>query len=134
MEQVLQNNPIIWTIGHSNKPFIDFAELLLSADVQTVIDCRSKPYSRFQQYNQSRLARALEDCGILYEYRGHNLGGLGVNIEQEEAIDELAQRSRHDERIALLCSEGKPQECHRGTVLTPLFNEQQVSIEHLLYE
>jgi hypothetical protein len=69
----------------------------------------------------------------VYEFRGNNLGGLGENDFFDETLDEVAKRAFDGERIALMCSEGKPQECHRGTILAPELEKRHLSIKHLLY-
>jgi len=123
----------IWTAGHSNKDICTFISLLQTVNVQTVVDCRTKSRSRWQHFNQATLATHLASMDINYEFRGHNLGGLAGNVNFDETLGEMASRAEHGERIALMCSEGKPQECHRGTILAPELEKRGVAIEHLLY-
>lgn len=129
----LASSPTVWSIGHSNKDIGEFLRLLMTANVQTVIDCRSKPRSRWYQYNQTMLLRYLEEKGITYEFRGGNLGGLSGNVYFDETLDEVRARAVGGERIALMCSEGEPKNCHRGSVLTPELNNRGIRVEHLLY-
>jgi len=124
---------VIWTVGHSNRPVQELLTLLHNADIQTVIDCRSKPKSRWPQFNSAQLALSLVHEHIRYEPRGKNIGGFGGNVQFDETLDELTERAKSGERLALLCSEGKPQDCHRGTILTPELEKRGVKIEHLLY-
>lgn len=124
----------IATVGHSNVPFSQLLELLKKADIQIIIDCRTKPFSRWRQFNHSQLAASLLRADISYEWRGTNIGGLAGNVYFDETLDELANRASKGERIALLCSEGKPEQCHRGTILTPEFESRGVTVQHLLYE
>lgn len=126
--------PTLFTLGHSNRLYDEFQDLLINADIQTVVDCRSKPRSRFPQYNQSRLQSNLAESSIYYEFRGENIGGLNTNVDQDLTITELAERVKRGERIAIMCSESKPEACHRGTVLTPLFKANGVKVCHLLYK
>lgn len=126
--------PIIASIGHSNVSIDRLIELLKTANIKTVVDCRTKPYSRWRQFNHSQLAASLLHADILYEWRGTNIGGLGDNIDFDETLDELAKRAESNERLALLCSEGKPQDCHRGTILTPELEKRGITIKHLLYD
>ncbi len=123
----------IWTVGHSNKSYAALAELLKSAHIETVIDCRTKPYSRWPQFSGTRLAALLADDGIAYEFRGTNIGGLGANVFFDKTLDELKERAELGEHIALLCSEGKPKDCHRGTILTPELVQRGINVEDLLY-
>jgi uncharacterized protein (DUF488 family) len=99
-----------------------------------VIDCRTKPRSRWPQFNANRLAAYLTEAGIIYEFRGNNLGGLSGNVDFDKTLNELAKRAKNGERLVLLCSEGKPQDCHRGTILTPKLVSLGVTVEHLLYD
>lgn len=128
------NNPTIYSAGHSNVSSDSLIELLKSVDVKTVVDCRTKPYSRWRQFNQSQLAASLLRADIAYEWRGANIGGLGDNLNFDGALDELAKRAKCGDRLALLCSEGKPQDCHRGTILTPELEKRGVTVTHLLYD
>jgi uncharacterized protein (DUF488 family) len=126
--------PFIASIGHSNVSFERLLELLKEANIQTVIDCRTKPSSRWRQFNHSQLAASLLRADISYEWRGSNIGGLGENVYFDETLDELAERAVKGERLALLCSEGKPEQCHRGTILTPELENRGIKVEHLLYK
>lgn len=129
-----QSQPVIWTAGHSNRPVQELLALFHSAGIETVIDCRSKPKSRWPQFNAAQLAISLAQEHIKYEPRGKNIGGFGGNVSFDETLDELVSRAKNGERLALLCSEGKPQDCHRGTILTPELVKRGVTVEHLLYE
>lgn len=121
----------IWTIGHSSHDFDPFARLLRSQEIDVVADVRSFPYSRFApQFNQDELRQGLQDAGMRYLYLGEDLGGRPSSPDHYDAeghalygrmaeaagfqkvIDHLASgASSH--RVALLCSEGKPEGCHR---------------------
>lgn len=123
----------VWTIGHSNVSRDTFISLLQSASVQTVIDCRSKPNSRWRQFCHSALARHLVYSDIYYEWRGQNIGGLSGKVDYQETLHEIADRANR-ERIAIMCSEGKPEQCHRGTDLTPELEKRGVKVVHLRYD
>jgi len=129
-----KDRPIVWTAAHSNRPIQALLDLLHSADITTVIDCRSKPRSRWPQYNGAQLAVYLAKAKIKYEPRGSSIGGYPGNTYFQETLDEIAQRAEKGERLALLCSEAKPEACHRGTILTPELVKRGVTVEHLLYE
>lgn len=123
----------IFTIGHSNRDILTFISLLMTVNVQTVVDCRTKPRSRWVHFNAEQLAMHLDSMKINYEYRGHNLGGLAGNENFYETIVEMKARAESGERIALMCSEGEPDQCHRGTVLAPELEKIGVTVKHLLY-
>ena len=66
----------IFTIGHSNHNWEDFAELLRHNDIELLVDTRSKPVSRFAPFSNARIMPALlEEVGIDYEFMGGILGG-----------------------------------------------------------
>jgi uncharacterized protein (DUF488 family) len=66
----------IYTIGHSNRPFEEFAAILKDAGVRLVGDVRTVPRSRANpQYNEDVLPAGLKPFGIGYE-RFAELGGL----------------------------------------------------------
>jgi len=128
----MKQPPKIWTIGHSNRTIIEFIDLLKTADIQTVVDARNKPRSRFYWFNSGRLAEYLAETGIAYEHQP-SIGGFARGDDYTDVLDSLANRAESGERLALMCSEGKPEQCHRGTELTPELQERSVEVVHLLY-
>lgn len=125
MDDIIKKGDVmssIYGIGHSNKPIEVFIEKLKEYSIDTLVDVRTRPYSRFNpQFNKNRLSLSLEQAGIKYEWRGNNLGGLGENINEHESICELAERASKGEKIAVCCSEGSELKCHRHTKLMPQF-------------
>ena len=74
---IMNERKIVWTIGHSTRPFEEFTELLAEHQIQHLIDIRRFPGSRrFPQYNKDTLARALPELGIEYTH----LEGLGGSV------------------------------------------------------
>lgn len=124
----------IYSVGHSNKPIGEFIELLESAGVKTLVDVRTRPQSRFcPQFNRGRMQPELEHAGIKYEWRGNNLGGLGLNEDYEGTIEELSERAAAGEMIAVCCSEKDIKNCHRKSKLTPSFHDRNVDVVHILW-
>ena len=65
-----------FTIGHSTRTIVEFADLLQESGVNLVVDVRSIPRSRTNpQFNQQGLAEALAPWQIGYEHIAE-LGGL----------------------------------------------------------
>ena len=128
----MKQPPKIWTIGHSNRTITEFIDLLKTADIQTVVDARNKPRSRFYWFNGGRLAEYLAEASIAYEHQS-SIGGFVRGDVYAEVLDSLASRAESGECLALMCSEGKPEQCHRGTELTPELQERGVKVVHLLY-
>lgn len=110
--------PIIG-VGHSNKKLPEFVNLLSRAGVTDLVDVRSRPYSRFNPwFNKASLAAELPVNGIIYYWWGNHLGGLDGNTEYRKYIRELEVIAR-DALVAIMCSEGSPDKCHRRYMLTP---------------
>jgi uncharacterized protein (DUF488 family) len=140
----------IWTIGHSNHELDALLRLLRGAEIDVVVDVRSFPYSRFAPwFNQDELREGLRGAGFGYLFLGEQLGGrpaspshydadghalYGLMAEEpgfQGAIDRLVSGAA-DHRIALLCSEGKPHECHRRLLVGKVLVERGVSLRHIL--
>jgi uncharacterized protein (DUF488 family) len=112
--------PAIWTVGHSNHSFERFAELLRGERIEGVVDVRSYPYSRIApQFSREHLDEALRRIGVGYLFLGNELGGRPLT----------GCRAR---RLALLCSEGKPDECHRRLLVGKVLAESGVQLRHIL--
>lgn len=125
----------IHTIGHSNRACSEFLQKLQENGIDRLVDIRTFPRSRFNpHFNQNSLSGALSEKNIQYLFRGKNLGGRGVNVGYEEAIDELVEMARSGKKVCVMCSEGDYRECHRYEMLTPSFEERGVKVEHIEYE
>jgi uncharacterized protein (DUF488 family) len=66
----------VYTIGHSNRSYAEFLELLKEYDIKTLVDIRSLPGSRkFPHFDQKNLQETLPVEGIQYVWM-KELGGL----------------------------------------------------------
>ena len=126
---------IIFGIGHSNRAYSEFLKKLQENQIDTLVDIRTYPRSRFcPQYNQKALSEELGKANITYLFKGNNLGGKGENVEYEETIDELVEMIQQRKKICVMCSEAKHTDCHRHEMLEPSFNQRGVQMEHIEYE
>ena len=141
-------NPIL-TIGHSNHPLLRFLDLLGRAKVTAVADVRSAPVSRFApHFNKARLAESLHEKGIAYVFLGQDLGGRpeqgalftdGV-ADYEKMATVPAFRSgierliagAQSHRIAVLCAEADPLDCHRCLLVGRALTEAGADVGHIL--
>ena len=141
--------PRIYTVGHSNHSLAGFLALLSQHDVTAVADVRSAPYSRFcPHFNRDRLAAALTDSGIRYSYLGSELGGRSDNpscYEDGQVQYELVARTATfreglarvvggatSYRIALMCSEKEPLDCHRTLLVARALVAEGNDMVHIL--
>lgn len=138
---------MILTVGHSNHSADAFMDLLVSAEVTAVADVRSTPRSRFAPwFDAMALKTSLTSAGISYvpmmELGGrpahHSLyvdghadyEAMARTPEVAAGIDRLVQgRGRH--RIAVMCAEKEPLDCHRCLLVARLLAEKGVEVEHL---
>ena len=135
----------IYTIGHSTHPLFYFLELLNAHGVNSIVDVRSLPASRFNpQYNKKTLARSLEECGIAYHHLGEEFGARQTdpNVLNEEGkvdfqkmrssekfkkgVEQLKIATESGSVIALMCSEGEPLTCHRFSMISPALQDFEV--------
>lgn len=146
-------NPLVCTIGHSNRPIEEFLELLRLNDIECVLDVRTVPKSRHNpQFGQDRLPQSLEQAGIGYRHMAA-LGGLrhpskdspnsgwrntsfrgyadymqtGAFVECVDAVADLARSTR----CVLMCAESVPWRCHRSMVADALAI-RAVAVEHII--
>lgn len=146
----MDSPPVIWTIGHSNHTFEQFAELLEVAHIEVLVDARSYPYSRVApHFNRENLDVALRGAGARYLFLGAELGGRPSREEHYDrsgharydrmaeepgfkaAIQRLLVGCR-EHRVALLCSEGQPAECHRRLLVGKVLADHGMQLRHIL--
>ncbi len=139
----------VFTIGHSNHRAEYFFALLSKHRVTVVADVRSAPYSRFSpHFNQGALADALEARSIRYVYGGRELGGrpndptcyddgrvsyerVARTADFQEGIARIV-RGAAEHRIALMCAEKEPLDCHRTLLVARALDEQGIEVVHIL--
>lgn len=140
----------IYTIGHSNLTIEAFIELLKKNNIQTLIDVRSSPYSKYvSQFNKEDLQRRVEDNGIEYIYLGNLLGGKSNDMSLYNKLnsvdyDKLEHSQKYIEGIgkleelaaqkiiAIMCSEGDYKECHRYKLITKTLEKSDIDVLHIL--
>ena len=144
-----KKNNTLYTIGHSNHKIEDFIRLLKTHEISCIVDVRSAPYSRYcPQFNQDMLALDLRATDIEYIYLGDSLGARPPNTEcsngnrvdfeclakTEEfkaGIDRLIEAASHN-RLALMCAEKEPLQCHRTILICKHLRTHTLSIKHIL--
>ena len=125
----------IFSVGHSVKPIDIFLATLKKHRIELLVDVRSIPYSRFSsQFNKNALHSELAKRDIQYLWRGQNLGGRGVNVGWDEAIEELIGLAKLGTRVCVMCSEGDYKKCHRYTTITPALEKHGLQVVHIQYE
>jgi uncharacterized protein (DUF488 family) len=138
----------VYTIGHSNHPIERFLDLLARHEIAGIADVRSHPYSRFSpQFSLKRLSASLEAAGIAYLFFGRELGARSDDpatvVDGRVDYDRLARTQRFQDglgrvadtaanaRIALMCAERDPFECHRAILVCPALAARGIESQHI---
>jgi uncharacterized protein (DUF488 family) len=138
----------VYTIGHSTHTHEQFVALLRQHGITAVADVRSRPYSRYNpQFNRENLQRALSEAGISYRFLGEELGARsedpacyeGGKVRYDKLAETAAfqrglQRVRSgmkEHRIALMCAEKEPLECHRTILVSRHLAILGVDVQHI---
>lgn len=139
----------IYTIGYGNRSIDDFVKLLQDYDIKFLVDIRSQPYSRFSpDFSKDALEKRIKQHHIRYLFMGDTLGGRPK--DSSCYVDNKVDYARIREKpffqrgisylhtawekqlsIALMCSEAKPQECHRAKLIGNILTEQNVDVAHI---
>lgn len=140
---------LVYTIGHSTHPIEAFLELLRKHDITAVADVRSAPFSRFNpQFNKDTLQGTLAAHAIKYVFLGRELGARSddpacyengrvqyarlVRATSFQAGLDRVMQGASEYRIALMCAEKEPLECHRTLLVARALVEHGVEIAHIL--
>ena len=142
----------LFSVGHSNHDLNDFLELLTENGIEIIVDVRTFPSSQYSpQFNRNFLQKQLRNSGIRYEFLGDSLGGrpdgdayyddegyvLYDQMKESEifltGMDQLLDLAKNS-RVAMMCSEGVPSDCHRHLLVSRVLAERnpQVQVKHLL--
>lgn len=140
---------MIYTVGHSNHTIDYFIEIIKEFGIDTIVEIRSVPNSKYlKHFNKSNLINELSKHNIKYLDMSKYLGGRPedksvLNIDNkielhkiegknwyQEAIDRLVNISKKS-RIAIMCSEENPANCHRGYIISHTLLNRGEEIIHI---
>jgi len=143
----------VYTIGHSNQPAALLLDALHEQSIDLLLDVRRYPRSRRNpQFNLEPLRSALEAIGIEYRHL-EALGGRREALPDSPntAIREPGFRGyadymatdafdreltnlielAADDRVAIMCAEANPTQCHRSMVADALVS-RGVEVHHIV--
>lgn len=140
---------MVYTIGHSTQSIERFVELLKTHSITAICDVRSQPYSRMNpQFNREPLRDTLKEAGVAYVFLGEELGARSKDpscyrdgrvdyelLARTELFHSGLERVREGartHRIALMCAEKDPLDCHRTILVARNLVEQGVTVSHIL--
>jgi len=139
----------VFTIGYGARAIDALIAALKAQQIAYLLDVRTAPYSRYRpEYSQDALRAALEAQGIRYVYMGDQLGGrpadpdcyVGDKVDYacvrtkpyfQAGIARVQNAFAQGRRVVLMCSEGRPEECHRSKLIGEALVEVGVPVQHL---
>ena len=139
----------VYTIGYGARSIEDFVQVLQANGITYLIDVRSRPYSRYKpEFSKEALDGQLQAHQIRYVFMGDTLGGQPddpdcysdgkVDYEKcrqkpffREGIGRLHRAWEQKLPVVIMCSEGKPENCHRSKLIAPALAEQGITVIHI---
>lgn len=135
------SEPDFYTIGYSGRGIEEFIEVLKQSGVETLIDIRAVPVSRFKpEFSKNNLKRALESQDINYSHKPdwgvpRDVRAYSIGKDTRDAIwewydshvlphvvkknlDDFFNSMEHP--VAFMCVEYDPCECHRHRIFLGL--------------
>lgn len=141
----------IYTIGYGALEIDQFRDILISFNVSYLIDVRTSPYSKYKIYfNREYLSKYLAEYQIKYVYLGDKLGGMPKSKECydengkilyevlkskdffKNGIDRLIKGLNKNYQLCLMCSENKPENCHRSKLIGEVLFYKGIEVLHIL--
>lgn len=141
----------IYSIGHGAKSINALIEELKSFDISFLLDVRSKPYSKWNpQFNKEAIDESLGQANIKYAFFGMYLGGLPndptcydengkvvYNLIRNKdffkiGIERILTANKKNIKLAIMCSESNPSECHRSKLIGQALLNKGISVKHIL--
>ena len=139
----------IYTIGYGSRSIEELIKVLHQHEIVYLIDVRSAPYSRYKpEFSKTPLANELEQQGIRYVFMGDALGGrpddetcyvngkvdyekVKVTEPYQRGIQRIHTAFSQQQSVVLMCSEGKPEECHRCKLIGTTLTTQDIPVVHI---
>ncbi len=132
---------VLYTLGYASFKDIDeFIDVLKKEKISLLVDVRSSPFSKhFSSFNKEHLKEFLKKEGIEYVYFGNFLGGEIVRQEVLHGlkrVEDLLNNPKfrkgmrelfiqtQNSKVAIMCSEKFPYECHRFLTIGYLFRQK----------
>lgn len=140
----------IYTIGHSSYTHEQYLKLLIRYSINCIVDVRSIPYSKYvPQFNREEIKEFLKLNSIYYIFMGKELGarredkGLYTNgyLDFEKTsksmsfikgIERVKDGVEKGYKIALMCKEKDPIDCHRNILVARQFFKQGFKVTNIL--
>jgi hypothetical protein len=139
-----------YTIGYGDYPIELFIYFLQKTGIDTIIDVRSTPYSKYNLYfNRDNLEKSFKKNQIDYKFMGDTIGGRysnpnllfsdgTVNYQKvqrtekfQNGINQVLSIIACGKKIALMCAEKEPEKCHRFALISRVLQSKGIIVIHI---
>ncbi len=139
----------LYTIGYGARTLEEFLGALKAHRIEWLIDVRSAPYSKFKpEFSRELLQHHLERAGLRYLFLGDTLGGqpndsacytdgkvdydkLRAQPFFQAGLERLKAAFAQQRRATLMCSEGRPEQCHRSKLIGEALAAAGIPVTHI---
>ena len=139
----------LFTIGYGARTLDEFLAALKANHIEYLIDVRTAPYSKFKpEFSKDLLQYHVERTGIHYLFMGDTLGGqpkdpachtdgkvdydkVRAQPSFQSGIERLRKAFELQRRAALMCSEGRPEQCHRSKMIGEALAAAGIPVCHI---
>jgi uncharacterized protein (DUF488 family) len=141
--------PSVYTIGYGSRSVDDLVAILRAQRIEYLVDVRTSPFSKFKpEFNKELLQYQVERQGIRYLFLGDTLGGQPkdpachadgkVDYDKVRAqpffqagLERVKKAFAQRLRLALMCSEGRPEQCHRSKLIGESLAAAGIAVAHI---
>lgn len=143
----------LFTIGCSTHSIDSFLKLLQKFNIRVVADVRSVPFSKFTpQFNADMLEKALYKNKIYYLNFSKEFGARRSELEAytdnqvdfdkvkslplfKSGVLRIQEGLSKGFRIALMCTEKDPEDCHRFSLVAKgIYERANIDAKHILFD
>lgn len=140
----------IYTIGQGGRNVAVLAHELKRRNIGYLCDVRSVPISNHApEFCRDELRHLLNGQGVTYVWMGETLGGRPADrslytsegyvdytmlIDSpafQSGLDRLQKGMESGHRLAIFCSEGEPERCHRSKAVGAALERRGVRVTHI---
>ncbi|MDC7729666.1 DUF488 domain-containing protein [Bacillus cereus group sp. MYBK120-1] len=143
------NKSPIFTIGYGNRSIEEFLQLLSTYRIQYLIDVRTNPRNSYNgDFVKNVLKEHVAKVGTRYVFMGDTLGGKPVEEEcytsgrvdykkvsqqsfYKKGISRLKIAYQKNLLVAVMCSELRPESCHRSKLIGQSLLEAGINVVHI---
>lgn len=141
---------MIYSIGHGNRSWNDFINIINQYNGKYLVDVRSFPKSKYNpQFDRYTIDKECKKSGIKYIFMGNSLGGrpenrelydqkgradyalMSKDIEYIASIERLQRASQLSGNTFIMCSELCPSQCHRSKLIGKTLDDSGVQPIHI---